>query len=136
MDLAERIKKGRRVDAGAWVVPLGTAVPGAPPSLAHVPIEIRAVGDTLLGVSSQADTAPRPPSFWKALSEEIHAFLATVRCAAELAVVGHVIRGLDAHPARERIERRVLDILEPAATSVALTPTTTASPGEHLRLAS
>ena len=133
MGLAERIANGRRVDGGALVVPLGTAVPGAPPCLADVRIEVRAVGDTLLSVASVADPAPRSPAFWKALGEEIHAFLGTVRCAAELALVGHVLRGLPAHPARERIERRVLDILEPPAPTAALASvTSTSSPEAHL----
>jgi hypothetical protein len=111
MDLADRIATGRRGD-GAWIVPLGTAVPDAPPSLAEVRVEVRAVGNTLLSVASVSESGPRPPAFWRALGEEIHAFVGTLPCAAELAIVGHALRGLAAHPARDRIERRVFDILE------------------------
>src|SRR5688572_697857 len=114
MDLAGRIAKGRSVE-GAWVVPLLTAVPAAPPSLADVRVEIRAVGNTLVGVSSAAEIGPRPPAFWRTLGEEIHAFIGRGPCAAELAIIGRVIRGLAPCAARDRIERRVLDILDGAA---------------------
>ena len=136
MDLAGRIAKGRKVDGGTWVVPLGTALKAASPSLADVRVEIRAVGNTLLAVSSPVETGPRPPAFWRTLGEEVHAFLGSLPSAAELAVLGHVIRGLGPHPARERLERRVLDILEAPIHGAPSVSTAPPASNADLRLAS
>jgi hypothetical protein len=92
---------------------LGALVPGAPPSLAHVPLEVGMVGGALWA-AVLVDSSPRPPAFASSLAAELQTFLARAPDIEEVRLVHQVVgamRMAGPDPGRPLLER--LLALEP-----------------------
>jgi hypothetical protein len=92
---------------------LGAAVPGAPPSLADVRVELGTIGG-VPSYETPVDLVPRSTPWWGTLADEIHAFLGGSPSVADLALVAQVVRGLAPHPRQDALLALIDRIVRPA----------------------